>query len=59
MNLELVRCGYLPVIIEVESRQSYYDALDVAGAKADFSQIIDYITEREVRALEMYLDYTN
>ncbi|EZH64281.1 hypothetical protein DH09_00670 (plasmid) [Bacillaceae bacterium JMAK1] len=59
MNLELVRCGYLPVIAEVESRQDYYKALDVAGEKGDFSQIIDYIMEREVRALEMYLGYSS
>lgn len=44
MNLELMRYGYLPIVIEVESRQDYYDALDIVGVKSDFSKIFEYIT---------------
>jgi Fic family protein len=56
MNFELIRSGYLPVIIPVENRFNYYDALDVAHTKGDYSLFIALVAELEKQVLQQYLD---
>ncbi len=37
MNLELMKDGYPPVVLPVEKRLEYYEALDMAHVKGDYS----------------------
>lgn len=56
MNFELMRAGYLPVIIQVDDRQKYYEALDHAGVNNDYTMLIDMVASVEVGALKKYLE---
>ncbi|AMK75496.1 MULTISPECIES: Fic family protein [Methylomonas] len=55
MNFELMRRGFLPVIIPVENRLAYYDALDTAHTRGDYSLFIELVASLEQAALERYL----
>ncbi|MFA5920784.1 MAG: Fic family protein [Methylococcaceae bacterium] len=55
MNFELMRRGYLPVIIPVEQRLSYYDALDHAHTRGDYEPFIELVASLEQATLERYL----
>lgn len=55
MNLELLRNGYLPAIIHVEERQAYYEALDIAAMKKDYTKFVQLVAEREKEQLLRYL----
>ena len=55
MNFELMRSGFLPVIIPVENRLAYYDALDTAHTHGDYKLFIELVTGLEQATLERYL----
>ena len=55
MNFELMRRGYLPVIIPVEQRLSYYDALDHAHTRGDYEPFIELVAGLEQATLQRYL----
>jgi len=55
MNFELMRRGFLPVIIPVENRLAYYDALDTAHTRGDYSLFIELVANLEQATLERYL----
>ena len=55
MNFELMRRGYLPVIISVEQRLQYYDALDTAHTRGDYAPFIDLVADLEQATLKRYL----
>ena len=55
MNFELLRCGYLPVIIQVEHRLAYYDALDSAYTTQNYEPFVRLVAEQERRTLHHYL----
>ncbi|WP_019868157.1 Fic family protein [Methylovulum miyakonense] len=55
MNFELMRQGLLPVIIPVENRLAYYDALDTAHTRGDYSLFIELVASLEQATLERYL----
>jgi len=55
MNFELMRSGFLPVIIPVEQRLSYYEALDRAHTRSEYEPFIDLVAELEQSTLERYL----
>jgi Fic family protein len=55
MNFELMRRGFLPVIIPVEQRLAYYDALDTAHTRGDYSLFIELVANLEQATLERYL----
>ena len=55
MNCELLRCGYLPVIIRVEQRLAYYDTLDTAHTTHNYAPFVQLVAEREREALHHYL----
>jgi Fic family protein len=55
MNFELMRQGFLPVIIPVENRLAYYDALDTAHTRGDYSLSIELVASLEQATLERYL----
>ncbi len=55
LNLELMKGGYPPVIIKVENRLAYYEALDKAHTTNDFRDFI-FLVEAEVEdSLDLYL----
>lgn len=56
MNFELMRQGLLPVIIPVENRLAYYDALDTAHTRGDYSLFIGLVAGLEQASLIRYLD---
>ena len=56
MNMELMRCGYVPVIIKKDNRLKYYEALDKAHTTGDYTDFIKLVTEAENEMLDRYLD---
>ena len=56
MNFELIRRGFLLVIIPVENRLAYYDALDTAHTRDDYSLFIELVASLVQAALIRYLD---
>lgn len=55
LNLELMKDGFPPVIIKVENRLTYYEALDKAHTTEDYLDFISLV-EREVEdSLDLYL----
>ena len=56
MNFEVMKKGYLPIIIKAESRLSYYDALDKASVKGDYTDFVKLIAELENNMLDKYLE---
>lgn len=55
MNFELMRHGYLPIIIPVEQRLSYYQALDTAHTEKNYDLFIDLVADLEQSTLKRYL----
>ncbi len=55
MNFELMRHGYLPIIIAVEQRLSYYQALDAAHTEKNYDLFIDLVAELEQTTIQRYL----
>jgi len=45
MNLELMKDGFPPVVLPVEKRLEYYEALDTAHTKNDYNQFLSLIGE--------------
>lgn len=55
MNLELMRAGYPPAIIQKDERLSYYDALDEGCTSKDFAAISMLVATAVRRSLDTYL----
>lgn len=55
MNFELLRWDYLPVIIPVEQRFEYYDALDTAHTLDNYTPFIELVALLEKQTLARYL----
>lgn len=55
MNFELLRSGYLPVVIQVADRLAYYEALDTAHTKGDYSTFIKMVINAEMAVIERHL----
>ena len=56
MNMDLIKNGYVPVIIKKEDRLKYYEALDKAHTKKDYTDFIKLITKSENKMLDRYLE---
>lgn len=56
MNMELMRSGYVPVIIKKDNRLKYYEALDKAHTTGDYTDFVILVTEAENEMLDRYLD---
>lgn len=54
MNLELIKAGYPPVVIDVEDRLEYYKALDTAHTKADDSLFLELMQKVVEKSFEPY-----
>src|SRR5690625_1846251 len=55
LNLELMKEGYPPVIIKVENRLEYYEALDKAHTTEDYSNFIALVKKEVEDSLDLYL----
>ena len=55
MNMDLMRRGYVPVIIKKDNRLKYYEALDKAHTTADYTDFVKLVTEAENEMLDRYL----
>jgi len=55
MNLELLRSGYLPIIIEQERRSDYYQVLDTAAVTQDYEPFISFVMGYEYKELQRYM----
>lgn len=59
LNLELMKAGFPPVIIKVENRLAYYEALNKAHTTENYLDFIALV-EREVEdSLDLYLSAIN
>ncbi len=55
MNFELMKDGYLPVVIRNEDRLAYYEALDKSHAEGDHEDVVRLVADGEERMLDLYL----
>ncbi len=56
MNFEAMKNGYLPIILKVDIRAKYYDALDKAMVSHDYTDFIKLIVAEENKILDQYLE---
>lgn len=54
MNLELMKAGFPPVVIPVEQRLRYYQALDCAHVKGDYQPFIELVVEVVEQSFKPY-----
>lgn len=55
LNLELMKAGYPPVIIKVENRLAYYNALDKAISNDEIEEFIKIVANAVEESLDLYL----
>lgn len=55
LNLELMKDGYPPVVIKVENRLAYYEALDKAHTTKDYHDFISLVEAELEDSLDLYL----
>ena len=55
LNLELKKNGYPPVIIKVENRLAYYEALDKAQTTKDYRDFISLVEAAVEDSLDLHL----
>lgn len=56
MNMDLMKSGYVPVIIKKENRLKYYEVLDKAHTTNDYTDFIKLIAKAENEMLDRYLE---
>ena len=55
LNLEFMKSGYPPIIIRVENRLAYYNALDKAHTTEDYEDFIELVAKEVEASLDLYL----
>jgi Fic family protein len=55
LNLELMKSGYPPIIIRVENRVAYYNALDKAHTTGDYMDFVKLVAKEVEASLDLYL----
>ncbi|WP_028394084.1 Fic family protein [Bacillus cihuensis] len=55
LNLELMKAGFPAVVIKVENRLAYYEALDKSHTKKDYRDFIQLIAKEVEDSLNLYL----
>ncbi|MEI3613433.1 Fic family protein [Pseudogracilibacillus sp. SO30301A] len=56
LNLELMKEGFPPVVIKVENRLQYYEALDKAHTEKDYDDFIQLVAKEVDDSLDLYLN---
>lgn len=59
LNLELMKNGFPPIIIKVENRIAYYEALDKAHTKNDYGDFIQLVLKEVDESLTLFLNALN
>lgn len=57
LNLELMRSGYVPVVIKKEQRLEYYKALDKSHVEGDYQDFTQLVAALEKETLAFYLHF--
>jgi len=55
VNLELMKSGYPPIIIRVENRLAYYNALYKAHTTEDYEDFVELVAREVETSLDLYL----
>ncbi|MUV38734.1 Adenosine monophosphate-protein transferase FICD [Lentibacillus sp. JNUCC-1] len=55
LNLELMKEGFPPIVIKVQNRLSYYQALDKAHTKGEYEDFIQLVAKEAEDSLDLYL----
>lgn len=50
-----MKSGYPPIVIRVENRLSYYNALDRAHTSGEYADFIDLVATETEASLDLYL----
>ncbi|MCT6924198.1 Fic family protein [Metasolibacillus sp.] len=59
LNLELMKNGYPPIVIKVENRLAYYNALDKSHVMKDYQDFIMLVASEVEASLDLYLSAIN
>lgn len=59
LNLELMKAGFPAVVIKVENRLTYYEALDKSHTTKDYRDFIQLIAKEAEDSLNLYLSVTS
>jgi Fic family protein len=59
LNLELMKDGFPPIVIKVENRIAYYDALDKAHTQKEYDEFIKLVSNEVEDSLNLYLSTIN
>lgn len=59
LNLELMKSGYPAMIIKVENRLQYYEALDKAHTEEDYNDFVKLVTKELEDSLDLYISVLN
>lgn len=54
MNLDLMRAGFPAIVLPVERRLEYYEALDTALVAGDYSPFLEMLGELAAKAFDVY-----
>lgn len=57
LNLELMKSGYVPIVIRKEQRLAYYQALDLAATQNDYSDFIQLCGEILLKTLQFHVSF--
>jgi Fic family protein len=55
LNLELMKSGYPSIIIRVEIRLAYYNALDKAHTMVDYEDFVELVAKEVESLFDLYL----
>ncbi len=55
LNLELMKSGYPPIIIRVENRLAYYNALDKAHTTREYGDFVELVANEVEASLDLFL----
>ena len=55
LNFELMRSGYVPIIIKNEDRAKYYDVLDIAHTTTNYEPFMRLVSELVLESEELWL----
>ncbi|MBO1004222.1 Fic family protein [Pseudogracilibacillus auburnensis] len=59
LNLELMKEGFPPIVVKVENRLNYYEALDKANTEKDYADFIQLVAAEVEVSLDLYLHAMN
>lgn len=54
-----MKAGYPPIVIKVDDRLAYYNALDKAHMPENYSNFIDLVAAEVDNSLDLYLSTVN